>query len=62
MEVWNTGAHHSNLLTREKPRHRIVEARAAITREFDSLQLNTKYILHVAIDHLLQLAKQNEEI
>ena len=41
---------------------RIVEVRAAITREFDSLQLKTEDIPHLAIDHLLQLAKRNEEI
>ena len=39
-----------------------MEARAAITRDLDSLQLNIENILHVAIDQLLQLAEQNEEL
>ena len=62
LEVWNTGGHHSDFLTRELPKHRKVKAQAAITRNFDSLQLNTENITHVAIDHLLHLAEQNEEI
>ena len=49
LEVWNTGGHHSDLLTIELPRHRIVEARAAITRDFDNLQLNTLHIPHEEI-------------
>ena len=59
MKVWNIGGHHLDLLTRELPRHRIAEARAAITQHFDNLQLNTA---HVAMDHLLQLAECNDEI
>ena len=42
--------------------HWVVEARAAITRELDRMQLNTEDIPHVAIEHLLQLAERNEEI
>ena len=41
--------------------HRKEEARAAITREMDNLQLNTDDIPHVVIDHMLQMAEQNEE-
>ena len=49
LEVWNTGGHHSGFLTRELPRHRIVEAQTAIIWDFDSLQLNTEHIPHEEI-------------
>ena len=62
LEMWNTGGHHSLLLTREIPMHRMVEARATITREISNLQLNTENIPLVNIDRLLQLTERNEEI
>ena len=39
----------------------MVEARATITQELGKLQLNTEDFLRVVIDHILQLAKKNEE-
>ena len=33
LKVWNTGEQHSDLLRREMPLHRMMEARATITRE-----------------------------
>ena len=41
--------------------HRMMEACAAITRELGNLQLNTTNIPHLMIDHILQMAEQNEE-